>query len=177
MDADILFVVAEKLCDYKYLVSNLSTTYSGIEWMETELRRVLELLKEDPGREMNHKEFKKWVRDLIHAAQNIEDIVDNFDFNVERRRQQKGCISSAFLTVEDKVARYKIVAEVMQAREKMGKICGSMPNKQVLGFDKDFDALVKLLVEGSGPHTLYMFIVGPCGAGKTTLVKNVYDSL
>eukprot|EP00268_Persea_americana_P038874 TRINITY_DN3852_c4_g4_i1.p1 TRINITY_DN3852_c4_g4~~TRINITY_DN3852_c4_g4_i1.p1 ORF type:complete len:911 (+),score=132.81 TRINITY_DN3852_c4_g4_i1:506-3238(+) len=175
MAAFILLLVAEKLAQF-LRVSNLSTTYSVIKWMGTELMRVHELLKEDPGLEMNRKELRKWVRDLMHAAQNIEDIVDNFNFKVERRQQQKGCMSNAFLAVKDKVARYKIVAEVMQAKEKMGRICESMPNKQVFGFDKDFDGFVKLLVEGNDPHPLYMFIVGPCGAGKTTHVREVYDS-
>ncbi|RWR84812.1 putative disease resistance protein [Cinnamomum micranthum f. kanehirae] len=175
MAAEILFMVAEKLAQF-LRVPNLSTAYSRIEWMETELRRVHELLKEDPGLEMNCKELRKWVRDLIHAAQNIEDIVDNFDFNLERRPQRMGCMGSAFFAVKGKVARYKIVAEVKQVKEKMSQICESMPNKQVFGFDKDFDALVKLLVEGNDPHPLSLFIVGPCGAGKTTLVKEVCDS-
>ncbi|KAJ8629644.1 hypothetical protein MRB53_022967 [Persea americana] len=176
--AAVLFTVAKKLAsllEYSE-VSNLSTVYSGIKWIETELTREHDLLAEDPGLEMNSKELRKWVRDLTDVAQNIEDIVDNFNFNLERREQQMGCMGSAFFAVKDKVARYKIVAEVKQVKEKMSHICENMPDKQVVGFDKDFDALVKLLVEGNGPHPLYTFIFGPCGAGKTTLVKKVYDS-
>ncbi|XXG72392.1 hypothetical protein AAC387_Pa07g1500 [Persea americana] len=176
--AAVLFAVAEKLAsllEYSE-VSNLSTVYSGIKWIETELRREHDLLAEDPGLEMNSKKLRKRVRDLTDVAQNIEDIVDNFNFNLERREQRMGCMGSAFFAVKDKVARYKIVAEVKQVKEKMSHICENMPDKQVVGFDKDFDALVKLLVEGNGPHPLYTFIFGPCGAGKTTLVKKVYDS-
>ncbi|KAJ8629577.1 hypothetical protein MRB53_022900 [Persea americana] len=52
----------------------------------------------------------------------------------------------------------------------------TMPNKQVFGFDEDLNALVKWLKKENDPHRRIMCIAGSCGAGKTTLVKKIYNS-
>ncbi|KAJ8629659.1 hypothetical protein MRB53_022982 [Persea americana] len=173
MATGILFMVAEKLpALLQSEVLNLSTAKKAIKLMETDLRQVYELLEDDPGLEMNRMELRKWVTNLTDEAQKIEDFVDNFFHNLERRRQRMGCVGSAFLTLKDCVVRRMVVTDIKRLEKSIHKICEDKPEKQVLGFVE----LVKQLVGGNYPHHLYVCIVGPCGAGKTTLAQEVYNT-
>ncbi|RWR84772.1 putative disease resistance protein RF45 isoform X1 [Cinnamomum micranthum f. kanehirae] len=175
MASNLLFMVEKKLAALQSVNLNLSTAQSNINWMVTKLREVQELLEDDPGLEMKNCELTEWVRDMTNAAQETEDVVDNFFCDLERRRRQRSGSTSAFmLTRKMLLPNNKIVEEIGKMKKKMESI--KMLNKQIFGFDEDLNALVKWLKEENDPHRWIMCIAGSCGAGKTTLVKKIYNS-
>lgn len=180
MASGMLFMAAEKLAALLQRADpNLSTVDDNTKRMEKELRRVHELLEEDPGLEMNDKALRKWVRDLTDIAQDTEDVVDNFLCSLERRRQRRtGCMDFTFpLTLNDLLSRRNFVGEIKRMEKKMDpNISSMMPNKQVFQLDKGFNELVEWLVDGNHPSRRLMCVVGSWGAGKTTLAKKVYNS-
>ncbi|KAF2293718.1 hypothetical protein GH714_004306 [Hevea brasiliensis] len=163
--------------------------------MEKTLSKAKAVLADAEDKQISNRLVKIWLRELRDLAYDAEDILDEFSFEVLRRKQQveqrRGEGSSSKSEIETINAKFQELIEKKNSLElrENGADDGSrkslkrlptsslVDERVVCGRAQEKEKIIQLLLSGQGcdDRVCVIPIVGMGGVGKTTLSQIVYN--
>ncbi|KAG5227226.1 disease resistance protein [Salix suchowensis] len=182
------------------LVFGLQTEF---EKLERTYMKVQAVLKDAEEKQWEDEGIRIWLKDLKAAAYDVDDVLD--EFSIEDQRRKRGVNdrlrSFSFLDLNALVFRFKMAHKLKNVRQKFDDIAmeknkfklteGVRENEAdrfdwritssyvntteiIYGRDKEKEELISLLFANSDDLSVYA-IHGMGGLGKTTLAQLVYS--
>uniref|UniRef100_A0A0E0L1L7 NB-ARC domain-containing protein n=1 Tax=Oryza punctata TaxID=4537 RepID=A0A0E0L1L7_ORYPU len=158
-----------------------ASTYLGVDMaselheLETSIMPQFELLIEAAEKGNHRAKLDKWIRELKEAMYNAEDLLDEHEYDILKRKAKNGAEDPLpdlehASSMDGDCTRHTETVVVTPVT--------STPPPKVFGRDADRDRIVDLLTQHKTCAEASRFIVaivGPGGMGKSTLAQYVYN--
>ncbi|KAJ4804210.1 Disease resistance family protein [Rhynchospora pubera] len=202
----VSFVVGKLGDAFVKEVLHLYGVSEQVEKVHRDLTWIQFFLRDADRKHIVDERQKQWVKEVRDLAYWIEDVIDTFlDAVPEHKRGKREAVKRWFNKTKNLPAVHKLGDEIKQIEARIreinerrvmfgitnlgegvgGEIIGQpvrpivlpdVDDAGIVGFGKDIDEVVRLLMDENTTRRSVISIVGTGGLGKTTLAKKVYNS-
>eukprot|EP00261_Vitis_vinifera_P038643 XP_019079886.1 PREDICTED: putative disease resistance protein At3g14460 [Vitis vinifera] len=179
--SDVLGWLSDKLGSYDFIkFASEENVDTELKKWEKELQSIWQELNDAEEKQITVDTVKSWVFDLRVLAYDMEDILDEFDYELMRRKPMGAEAEEASTSKKPRKAGLGLekvtVAAATSAWQRPPPTTPIAYEPRVYGRDEDKTLVLDLLrkVEPNENNVSVISIVGLGGVGKTTLARQVY---